>query len=152
MAALPPVLARGRPSGLAYGGDYNPEQFPAEIWAQDVALMQEAGVSLVTVGVFAWARIQPVPGAFEFDWLDRVLGLLHDGGVAIDLATATASPPAWLVRAHPELALVDRQNVRQAHGSRQAWCPSSPVYRQHALALVEQLARRYAGHPGLVLW
>lgn len=152
MVALPPVLARGLPSGLAYGGDYNPEQFPAEVWVQDAALMREAGVTLVTLGVFSWARIEPTPGAFDVAWLDHVIGLLQDADIAVDLATATASPPAWLLRRHPEVALVDRQGVRQAHGSRQAWCPSSPVYRRYALSLVERLARHYTGHPALALW
>src|SRR4051794_8194798 len=84
-----------RPSGLLFGGDYNPEQWPEEVWREDVALMREAGVNLVSVGVFSWAFLEPAPGRYEFGWLDRVLALLHDGGVGVDLATATASPPPW---------------------------------------------------------
>src|SRR5215207_6852169 len=76
-----------------FGGDYNPEQWPEDVWARDVALMREAGVTLATVGVFSWARLEPRPGEYDFGWLDRVLDLLHDGGIAVDLATATASPP-----------------------------------------------------------
>ena len=79
--------------GLAYGGDYNPEQWPEEVWVDDVRLMREAGVTLVTVGVFSWALLEPRPGAYEFGWLDRIMNLLHQAGIAVDLATATASPP-----------------------------------------------------------
>lgn len=152
MPALPPALVRAGPTGLAFGGDYNPEQSHESVWVEDVRLMRAAGVSLVSVGVFAWSRIEPAPGRRDVDWLDRVLDLLHAADIGVDLATATASPPAWLLRAHPEMALTTRDGVRQSHGSRQAWCPSSPVYRQHSLALVEYLARRYAGHPALAMW
>ncbi len=138
--------------GLALGCDYNPEQWPEEVWAQDVDLMREAGVGFATVGVFSWALLQPAPDTFRFDWLDRVLDLLHAGGIAVDLATATASPPAWLSRAHPQTLLVDHSGRRLHPGSRQNYCPSSPVFREHAQAMVEALATRYAGHPALALW
>ena len=94
--------------GIAYGGDYNPEQWPEHVWAQDVALMREAGVNLVSVGIFSWALLEPSPGAYDFGWLDRVLDLLHEGGIGVDLATATASPPPWFSLAHPESLPVDR--------------------------------------------
>jgi beta-galactosidase len=137
---------------IAFGGDYNPEQWPEATWREDVELMREAGVNLVTLGVFSWARLEPRPGRFDFGWLDRVLELLHSGGIAVDLATATASPPAWLVRAHPEVLPVTEDGVRLDHGARQHYCPSSPVYRAAVLQLVEALAARYGDHPALALW
>src|SRR2546423_14903872 len=109
-----------RVAGICYGGDYNPEQWPEDVWAEDVALMREAGVNLVTVGVFAWAMLEPSPGRYEFGWLDRVLDLLHGGGIKVDLATATASPPPWFSRAYPESLPVDRDGRRLGTGARQA--------------------------------
>ncbi|WP_441247904.1 beta-galactosidase [Kitasatospora sp. McL0602] len=141
-----------RVPGLLYGGDYNPEQWPEEVWAEDAKLMREAGVTMATVGVFAWARLQPGPEEWDFGWLDRLLELLDAHGVAVDLATATASPPAWLVRAHPELLPVTADGVRLEFGSRQHYCPSSPVYRAAAVRLTRALAARYAGHPAVALW
>jgi len=141
-----------RVGGLAYGGDYNPEQWPEHVWSEDVALMREAGVTLVTVGVFSWALLEPKEGSYEFGWLDRVLDLLHEGGVAVDLATATASPPPWFSRAHPESLPVTRDGRTLWPGGRQAYCPSSPAYRAAAVALTEQVATRYAGHPALAMW
>ena len=79
-----------------YGGDYNPEQWPREVWDEDVRLMRRGGYHLVTVGVFSWARLEPRPGEFDFGWLDDVMDLLHAAGIGVDLATATASPPPWL--------------------------------------------------------
>jgi beta-galactosidase len=139
-------------TGLCFGGDYNPEQWPEEVWREDAALMREAGVTLVTVGVFAWAQLEPAPGRYEFGWLDRVLEILHGAGVAVDLATATASPPPWFSVAHPEALPVDAHGNRLSHGSRQTFCPSSAAYRDAALALVSRLADRYADHPALAMW
>jgi beta-galactosidase len=138
--------------GIAFGGDYNPEQWPEEIWPQDIALMREAGVTVVTVGVFGWARLCPAPGVWDDGWLRRILDLLHEAGIAVDLATATASPPPWLARAHPEIRPVDVRGTRLEIGSRQTWCPSSPVFREHSLALVRRLAERFADHPAVVMW
>ena len=135
-----------------YGGDYNPEQWPREVWDEDVSLMNRAGVSLATVGVFSWARLEPRPGEYDFGWLDEVLDLLHAHGVRVDLATATASPPPWLARQHPETLPVTEDGVRLAVGSRQQYCPSSPVYRERAAQLVRRLVDRYADHPALELW
>jgi beta-galactosidase len=137
---------------IAFGGDYNPEQWPREVWDEDVRLMREAGVNLVSVGIFSWALLEPEEGRFEFGWLDDVLDLLHANDVAVDLATATASPPPWLSHRYPETLPVDRNGSRRWPGGRQAWCPSSPVFRDRALALVEAMADHYAGHPALVLW
>ncbi len=138
--------------GIWYGADYNPEQWPEQTWAEDVELMRRAGVNLVSVGIFSWALLQPTPERYVFDWLDRAIDLLHDGGISVDLATATASPPPWLAHRHPE-TLPRRADGRVLWpGGRQAYCPSSPVFRDHSLALVEAVARRYARHPAVVLW
>src|SRR5947209_1240602 len=92
-----------RLDALAYGADYNPEQWPEEVWAEDVALMREAGVNLVSIGIFAWALLEPEPDRFEFGWLDRIIGLLHEGGIAVDLATPTAAAPAWFLARYPHV-------------------------------------------------
>ncbi|WP_422749877.1 beta-galactosidase [Micromonospora sp. WMMD1219] len=138
--------------GIWYGADYNPEQWPEQTWAEDVELMRRAGVNLVSVGIFSWALLQPTPERYVFDWLDRAIDLLHDGGISVDLATATASPPPWLAHRHPETLPRRADGTVLWPGGRQAYCPSSPVFRDHSLALVEAVARRYARHPAVVLW
>jgi beta-galactosidase len=85
---------------MIYGGDYNPEQWPEEVWDEDVCLMREAGVNLVSLGIFSWAKLELRPGEYDFDWLDRIISLLHANGVVVNLATATASPPPWLAKHH----------------------------------------------------
>lgn len=137
---------------MAYGGDYNPEQWPPAIWEEDARLMQEVGVNLVTVGVFSWAWLQRGPDQFDFEWLDRVLELMHGHGIAVNLATATATPPAWLVQAHPEMLPVTAAGVVLGHGGRQHYAPWSSVYRRNAAVLVRKLAERYGRHPAVVSW
>ena len=137
---------------LWYGGDYNPEQWPSEVWDEDVRLMRRAGVTVATVGVFSWARLEPREGEFEFGWLDEVLEKLHAGGIRVDLATATASPPPWLALAHPEMLPVTEDGVRLSVGSRQHYHPSSAAYRRFAARLVRKLAERYGSHPALEAW
>src|SRR5438128_2625089 len=137
---------------MAYGGDYNPDQWPEEVWEEDVRLMQESGVNLVSIGIFSWSRLEPQQGRFDFAWLDRIMDMLHEGGVRVDLATATASPPPWLSHAHPEMLPVTVDGVRLWHGARQHYCPSSPVYRDAARSLAGALAARYANHPALAMW
>src|SRR5687767_3208809 len=95
-------------TGLCYGGGYNPEQWPEQVWEQDAALMREAGVNLVSLGVFAWSRLEPTQGGYDFDWLDRAMDLLHGAGVGVALATPTASPPPWFSLAHPDALPVNR--------------------------------------------
>ncbi|MFC5213934.1 beta-galactosidase [Streptomyces coerulescens] len=138
--------------GIAYGGDYNPEQWPEEVWAEDMRLMREAGVTMVSVGIFSWALLEPSEGAYDFSLLDRVLDLLHTHGIAADLATPTAAPPAWFFRAHPEALPVDKDGRGLSYGSRQTFCPSSPAYRKAALRMARALAGRYAEHPALAMW
>jgi beta-galactosidase len=137
---------------LAYGGDYNPEQWPEETWQEDVRLMGEAGVNLVSLGIFSWAKLEPQPGQYDFAWLDRLMDLLHAGGVQVCLATATASPPPWLAKLHPESLPVTAEGVTLWPGGRQQYCPSSPAYREAAGNLVRLLAERYRDHPALALW
>ncbi|MGK5499712.1 beta-galactosidase [Streptomyces sp. URMC 125] len=137
---------------LAYGGDYNPEQWPEEVWHEDVALMREAGVTMVSVGIFSWAMLEPREGEYDFGRLDRIIGLLHDNGIGVDLATPTVAPPAWFYRAHPEALPVSREGVRWEIGSRGAICHNSPAYREAAARITRALGERYGRHPAVVMW
>jgi beta-galactosidase len=135
-----------------YGGDYNPEQWPDDVQAEDVALMRRAGVTMVTVGVFAWSWLEPEPGRYAFAWLDRVMDRLAAANVGVVLATPTASPPPWFSLAHPDALPVTADGVRLSHGSRDTYCASAPAYRDAARRIAAALGERYAGHPALRLW
>ncbi|WP_036746752.1 beta-galactosidase [Paenibacillus sp. UNC451MF] len=137
---------------LFYGGDYNPEQWPEEVWKDDMRLMNKAGVNIVSVGIFSWAALQPGPDTYDFAWLDRLMDLMAEHGIMADLATATASPPAWLAKLHPDSLPVDENGARYAQGSRQHYCPNSKAFRLYGQRLVRKLAERYKDHPALAMW
>lgn len=139
-------------NAIAYGADYNPEQWPEHVVDDDTQLMQEAGVNLISVGIFAWSKIEPREGEFHFDWLDVVLDKLHAAGVRVSLATATASPPPWVGHTYPETLPVDADGRRLTYGSRQQYNPSSTKYRGLVARLVRKIAERYANHPALAIW
>ncbi|MDQ4503811.1 beta-galactosidase [Sinomonas sp. ASV322] len=144
-------LGGGSPR-VAFGADYNPEQWPMEVWKHDVELMREAGVNLVSLGIFSWALLEPEEGRYEFGWLDEVMDLLHENGIAVDLANASASPPPWFTVKYPDSAPVSADGVRQTHGSRQAFAACSPDYRRAAAALTTAIAEHYSDHPALAMW
>lgn len=152
--AVPDPGARPRwtPERLVLGCDYNPEQWDPSVWDEDVTLMREAGISLVAVNIFGWSDVEPHDGRFDFRRLDAVVDLLHANGIGVNLGTGTASPPPWLTTAHPELLPVMADGTTRWPGGRQHWCPSSPVFRDRALALVDAVARRYGQHPAVQLW
>lgn len=143
---------RFRHDGIAFGCDYNPEQWDPSVWPEDIALMREAGVDLVAINIFGWSQVEPRAGEYDFRALDSIIELLHDAGIGIDLGTATSSPPPWLSTLHPEILPIAEDGTTRFPGGRQAWCPSSPVFRERALALVEQIVIRYGAHPAIKLW
>ncbi|MGC2999906.1 beta-galactosidase [Streptomyces sp. G35A] len=148
---MPETTPRGL-TGLAFGGDYNPEQWPESVWQEDVRLMREAGVTLVSVGIFSWALLEPSPGVYDFGWLDRNLDLLHENGIRVDLGTPTVVPPAWFYRAHPDALPVTAGGARLEFGSRGAICHSNADYRAAAANITTRLAERYGDHPALAMW
>ena len=142
----------GVTAGLAYGGDYNPEQWDDDVCEEDPALMREARVNLVSLGVFAWSSLEPRPGQFDFGRLDRIMDRLASAGISVNLANATASPPPWFSRRYPESLPMRRDGTRDWPGARQAYCPSSPDFRRAACALTAAIAQRYRSHPALAMW
>ncbi|MDN3443080.1 beta-galactosidase [Microbacterium sp. APC 3901] len=144
--------SRFSPRSLLFGGDYSPEQWPESVWREDVALMREAGVNIVTLGVFSWGLLEVDDDRWDWDWFDRIIDLLSNEGISIDLATPTASPPIWLHREHPEILPVDRRGIRYHQGGRLQWCPSHPVWQRYARRIAERLGERYGAHPSVTMW
>lgn len=135
-----------------YGGDYNPDQWPEEVWREDVRLFKLAGINVATLPVFGWARLQPAEDRYDFDWLDRVLDLLTENGISACLATPTAAQPAWMSKRYPDILPVDVTGTRRMHGRRVNFCPNSPNYRRLSQEMARRLAERYREHPALVAW
>ena len=147
-----PKLLTENGRGIAFGGDYNPDQWPEEIWDDDIRLMEKAGVNTVALAIFSWDRIQPTEDRWNFGWLDRIIEKLGKAGIATDLASATATAPLWLYEKHPEVLPCDKFGHPVNAGSRQSWSPTSPVFKEYALTLCRKLAERYGANPYVTAW
>ncbi|MCO1594660.1 beta-galactosidase [Micromonospora sp. RHAY321] len=142
-----PVTAK-----VPFGGDYNPEQWPEDVWKQDYRLFDAARIDLVTVGVFDWALTQPAEGVYDFSPLDRIVERAAAEGRGICLATGTGAHPAWLAKAYPEVTRTDFEGRKHRFGQRHNSCPSSPVFRRLSTELARRVASRYADNPAVIAW
>ncbi|WP_282935335.1 beta-galactosidase [Paenibacillus sp. RC67] len=137
---------------IVYGGDYNPEQFPKEIWDEDMRLFQLAGIDIATLNVFSWSLNQPDEDTFRFEWLDEMMNKLHANGVQVCMGTSTAAHPAWMARKYPDILTVTADGKKRKYGRRHNSCPNSPTFRHYAGVMARKLAERYKNHPALLLW
>lgn len=137
---------------IFYGGDYNPDQWPEEVWQEDMVLFKKAGINIVTLPVFSWAKLQPSEDLYDFEWLDKILNMLSQNGIYACLATSTAAQPAWMSKKYPEILPVDFDGRKRKHGGRVNFCPTNAKYRELSVKLAEKLAERYKNHPALLVW
>ena len=137
---------------ILYGGDYNPNQWPKDIWEQDMVYFKDARINSATINVFSWAKIQPAEDTYYFDELDEIVEMLSKEGYDIVMATSTAAMPAWMFKKYPEVARTDYFGRHHKFGQRHNHCPNSLVFQKYAKALVEQLAKRYANNPHVTCW
>ena len=137
---------------MLYGGDYNPNQWPEDIWHEDMRLFKLAHINSASVNIFSWAKIQPSEDVYYFDELDRIMKLLDESGIDIVLATSTAATPAWMYKKYPEVGRVDYDGRRRKFGHRHNACPNNPVYQKYSALLAGKLAERYAHLESVVCW
>lgn len=137
---------------MKLGCCYFPEHWPEEMWADDARRMREMGLSLVRIGEFAWSRIEPEPGRFNWGWLDRAVETLADAGLKIMLCTPTATPPKWLVDQMPDMVAIDEQGRPRGFGSRRHYCFSHRGYREQSRRITRAVAERYGEHPAITSW
>ena len=137
---------------MPYGGDYNPEQWPRDVWDEDMRLFDLARINTGTVAVFAWSRLQPAEDQWDFGFLDDLLELMSSNGLQVCLGTATAAVPPWMARKYPDVLRVDFEGRQHEYGKRHNFCPNSPSYRKFSTQMARKMAERYHGQPGLMLW
>lgn len=137
---------------IYYGGDYNPDQWDAKTIDEDMRLFNKAGINLLTLPVFSWAKLEPDEGVYNFDWLDEIIDKIWEHGIHVCLATPTTAQPAWLSTRYPEVLPVDIAGRKRTHGMRVFFCVNSLKYRERAAAIAEEMAKRYAHHPALAMW
>lgn len=139
---------------MLHGGDYNPEQWLncPEILEEDIHLFQQANINCVTLGVFSWANLEPKKDHYTMEWLDSIIDKLYANGIYTILATPSGSRPQWLAAEYPEVLRVRSDGMRNLYGQRHNHCYTSPAYRERVQKIDKTLAKRYARHPGVILW
>lgn len=150
-----PAMAAERPftaPPLAVGASWYPEQWPEARWEADLALMERAHLSVVRIGEFAWARMEPEDGRFDFAWLDRAIAAARRHGLKVVLGTPSAAPPIWLTQAHPDIRRMEEDGHIQGHGERRQFSVASATYRRYAVRIATEMARRYGHNPTVVGW
>lgn len=151
-ACLSESGATGR---MWYGAIYYPEHWPEERWAIDAGMMRDAGFNVVRLAEFAWVRLQPEPGAFVADWLDRAIDTLADAGISVLLGTPTAGPPAWLTCAdstEDDCRQQYEDGARWEPGGRSMCCLNHPRFIEATAGIVRAMGERYARHPAVMGW
>lgn len=138
--------------GVKLGVCYYPEHWPEDMWAEDAARMAGLGISWVRIGEFAWSEIEPEPGQYQFDWLDRAIETLSSAGLNVILGTPTATPPKWLIDQHPDILCCDAQGRPRLFGSRRHYSFSSETYRAASQRIIDALAARYADNEAIIMW
>jgi hypothetical protein len=102
------------------GTCYYPEHWPEEIWAEDAARMAALGLTWVRIGEFAWSRLEPEPGRYDWAWMDRAFDVLTGAGLKVVLGTPTATPPRWMLDRLPDMLAVDADGRTAA-----LWLPAA---------------------------
>lgn len=146
------MIESDRVHKILYGGDYNPEQWPEEIWEEDMRLLKLAHIDIVTLNVFSWASLQPEENVYCFEKLDKIMDLVHKNGLKVCLATSTAVHPAWMARKYPDILRTEFNGMKRKFGGRHNSCPNSPAYRKYAGALAAKLAERYQNYDNIAAW
>ena len=135
-----------------FGAAYYPEDWPTELQDEDIRLMKEAGMNLMRIGEFAWSRMEPNEGKFDFTWLHNIVDKLAENGIGTIMCTPTATPPIWAVRVYPEILYVNAQGLQWDHGGRRHYCPNNPVYRRLSSTIATKMAIEFANDPAVVGW
>lgn len=137
---------------IVYGGDYNPEQWPKEIWAEDMRLLKEANIDIVTLNVFSWAALQPSEETYDFSKLDKIMEMVRDNGLQVCLATSTGAHPAWMAKKYPDILRTEFNGLKRKFGGRHNSCPNSPTYEKYSVRMAQKIAERYRDYNNIVAW
>lgn len=137
---------------MTMGVCYYPEHWAENLWADDLARMKESGISVIRIAEFAWSKIELREKEYDFSFFDRFLNLCLEKDMKVIFSTPTATPPAWLTEAHPEVLNARMDGVLYRHGCRKHYNYNSPVYQEYCRNIVTQSAGHYGPHPAVIGW
>jgi len=134
------------------GCAYYPEDWDESQIPYDIQKMKEAGITCARIGEFAWRKMEPARGQYDFAWLHNVVNALGEAGIAVVMGTPTATPPIWLSREHPDVFVLSESGSRANHGGRRHCCSSNPYYLEASDAIVHAMGREFGDDPYIIGW
>lgn len=146
----PAISEKVKPPYL--GAAYYPEDWPDDQMDFDIAKMREAGITVARIGEFAWHKMEPREGAYDFAWLHTVVDKLCAAGIAVVMGTPTATPPRWLTKKYPDMLMQNADGSRVTHGGRRHCCSNHPAYRAYSAKITEKLAQEFGKDPAVIGW
>lgn len=149
MSNVEPVAT---PAGFFIGASYYPEHWPEAAWQEHFRIMQDLGFNIVRLLEFAWSRLEPAEGVFDFDWVDRALDLCLRHGLKVMLGTPSAAPPVWLTHRYPDVLPVSADGIQRQAGGRHHYCVNNPHFRAATARVVERLGQHVRGRDTVVAW
>ena len=132
---------------MQYGVSYYPEYKSPEELEHDIKLLIASNINTVRMGEFAWCRMEPREGEYQFDWLEDVVERLGEAGIRSIICTPTACPPSWLVYRYPEVLYVDNRGEKRPFGGRRFYCYSNPTYREYSRKIAKEIGERFGRNP-----
>jgi beta-galactosidase len=134
---------------LFVGTCYQPVDRSPEQIRQDIALMKQAGFTMVRMGDLSWDAFEPSEGKFEFAWFDEILKQMNQAGIKVVLDIGGSPAPIWLHHKYPSVDYVNQQGLVVHPAERYMDDISSPDYRQQLVRFADELTRHYAHDPAL---
>lgn len=137
---------------ITLGTCYYPEHWDEALWLDDLARMRSCGIEVIRIAEFAWNKVEPSEGVYDYSFFDRFLDAAEKAGMKVIMGTPTATPPAWLTEKYPECLNAAIDGCLYRHGLRRHYNYNSPVYRKLSANIVEHMARHYAGKKCVIGW
>ena len=137
---------------MLLGVDYYPEQWESARMEADMDRILELGGNVIRIGEFAWHRMEPEEGRFDFSYFDGVIAMAKAKGLQVIFGTPTATPPAWLIHKYPDILSQFENGASRAFGGRHVACYSHETYRAYCAKIITRLAQHYKGEPAIIAW
>ena len=135
-----------------YGVAYYPEMWSTGVIEEDIKLMKEVGFNMIRMAEFAWSKMEPTEGVFEFEWLEAVIDRFYVEGFAVVLGTPSATPPYWLSNRYADMFIQKDDGRLMQHGERRHCCSNHPIYQEYSVRIAKEMAKKFADHPAVVGW
>lgn len=131
---------------------YYPEHWPENQWERDIKNIADMGFEFIHLAEFAWYKMEPVEGKFDFSWLDKVVDVCVKNKLKIVMCTPSATPPVWMRLKYPETYIMDSHYIRAENGTRGLSSITNPKYRKFVSRIVAEMAKHYGQNKNITGW